>query len=154
MTVSASDGQNSGSTSFAWDVAPLTLPDRTDVEGATVSFQTPEPYPDNSPSYTAVNLPNGVSIDPATGVISGAIADGDSAAGPYTVTVTTTYAGGDYSTSQTFNWTIQPVVNGVPTLAAVGDQSSVAGTQVSLQLSASESDEDFLSYSARTCRTA
>ncbi len=62
--------------------------------------------------------------------------------------MTTTYAGGDYSTSQTFNWTIQPVVNGVPTLAAVGDQSSVAGTQVSLQLSASESDEDFLSYSA------
>ena len=147
VTVTATDGQNSGSTSFAWDVAAPSLPDRTDVEGATVSFRTPEPYPNNSPSHSATNLPNGVSINPSTGLISGGIADGDSAAGPYAVTVTTTY-GNQMGASQTFNWTIQPAGNGVPTLAAIPDQTTVAGTQANLQLSASDSDEDALTYSA------
>ena len=105
-----------------------TRPDRTDVEGASVSFQTPEPYPNDSPLYTATDLPNGVSIDPSTGLIGGGIADADSAAGLYLVTVTTTY-GDQTSTSQTFNWTIQPAVNGVPTLDPVADQTSVAGTR-------------------------
>ena len=147
VTVTATDGPNSGSTSFAWNVYPLTLSDRTDVEGATVSFQTPEPYPNNSPTYAATGLPNGVSINAGTGLISGGIADGDAADGPYAVTVTTTY-GGQYSTSQSFNWTIHPAANGAPTLAAPANQTTVARTQASLNLSVSDTDEDALTYSA------
>ena len=88
-----------------------------------------------------------MSINAGTGLISGGIADGDAADGPYAVTVTTTY-GRQYSTSQSFNWTIHPAANGAPTLAAPANQTTVAGTQVSLNLSAGDNDEDVLTYSA------
>ncbi len=142
VTVTATDGLHSGSTTFNWDVAPPTLPDRTDLEGATVSIQAPVDYAGATPTFAATGLPSGVAIDPNSGLISGAIAVGDAAAGPYDVTVTTTYSPQDVNT-QEFTWTIHPVENVAPTLTAPGDQTTIAGTQASLALSASDStDED------------
>ena len=47
--------------------------------------------PDGQPlTFAASGLPDGLSIDPATGVISGTVANDASADGPYTVTVTAT----------------------------------------------------------------
>ena len=148
VTVTATDGLHSGSATFNWDVAPPTLPDRTDLEGATVSIQAPVDYAGATPTFAATGLPSGVAIDPNSGLISGAIAVGDAAAGPYDVTVTTTYSPQDVNT-QEFTWTIHPVENVAPTLTAPGDQTTIAGTQASLALSASDStDEDALTFSA------
>ena len=58
----------------------------------------------SAPTYAALGLPDGLAIDPSTGLISGTIQAGDAADGPYVVTVTFTDADG--SASQTFLWTV------------------------------------------------
>jgi VCBS repeat-containing protein len=68
-------------------------------------------------SYTATELPQGLTIDPSTGVISGTIdnsASQEGAGGVYSVTVTA--SDGDESTDQTFTWTVNN-----PDPAAVDD---------------------------------
>ena len=63
------------------------LPDRSDAEGAVVNLSAGATDPDNDTlTYSATGLPDGVSIDPATGLICGTIASG--AAGSYPVEVT------------------------------------------------------------------
>jgi Putative Ig domain len=145
--MTAADGLHSGSTTFNWDVAPPTLTDRTDVEGATVSLQAPVDYANVSPTFAATGLPSGVSINAATGLISGTIGEGDGIAGPYAVSVTTTYSPQD-ATTQDFTWTVKPIDNLTPTLDAPAAHTTTAGTQVSIALSAGDSDRDALTYSA------
>ena len=70
--------------------------------------------------FSAIGLPPGLSINPATGVISGTIDPGASQSGPYTVIVTGTDEGGA-TVSQTFTWTVN---NPKPT--AVNDAQTVA----------------------------
>jgi len=146
VTVTATDGVNSNNTSFNWYVAVPVLTDLSNVEGDAVSFQAPAPT-DASPTYSAVNLPNGISINSSTGQISGTLAVGDAANGPYAVTVTTTYGDGT-SSSQSFNWTVTAVDTTAPVLTNPGSQTSIAGTQVSVDLSAPNSDGDSLTYDA------
>ena len=64
-------------------------------------------------SYAATGLPPGLSIDPATGRISGTLTAGASGQGPYRVTVTATDPSGA-SLSSGFAWTI---VNPAPVAA-------------------------------------
>ena len=80
-------------------------------------------------TYTATGLPPGLSINPATGLISGI----PTAAGSFAVTVTaqdTTGASG----SATFEADVYAV-----TVTSPGDQVTTAGTAVSLQIQASTS---------------
>ena len=70
--------------------------------------------------FSAIGLPAGLSINPATGVISGAIDPSASQSGPYTVIVTGTDEGGA-TVSQTFTWTVN---NPKPT--AVNDAQTIA----------------------------
>jgi len=68
-------------------------------------------------SYSATELPQGLTIDPDTGVISGTIdnsASQEGSGGVYSVTVTA--SDGDESTDQTFTWTVNN-----PDPAAVDD---------------------------------
>jgi hypothetical protein len=146
VTVTATDGVNSNNTSFNWYVAVPVLTDRTDVEGTPVLFQAPAPT-DTSPSYGATNLPNGISINSGTGQISGTLATGDAANGPYPVVVTTTYGDGS-SSSQGFNWTVIAVVTTPPALTNPGPQTSIAGTAVNVDLSTTAPNGDPLTYSA------
>jgi len=142
VTVTATDGVNSNNTSFNWYVAVPVLTDRTDVEGTPVLFQAPAPT-GASPAYGATNLPGGIGIDSGTGRISGTLTVGDAANGPYAVTVTTTYGDGTTS-SQGFNWTVKAVDTTAPILSGPGPQTSTAGTQVNVDLSATDSDGDSL----------
>jgi hypothetical protein len=75
---------------------------QTSVEGATASLALMGNDPDGDALiYSAVGLPAGLSINPATGLISGKISVGTG-----TYPVTTTVADGSLSASQFFTWTV------------------------------------------------
>jgi hypothetical protein len=93
-------------------------------------------------TYSASGLPAGLSLAPSTGLISGS----PSAAGTYNVTATA--SDGVLSASQSFTWTIDPVVNQPPTLADPGDRTSLIGLTILLQLLGSDPNGDALTYSA------
>ena len=83
--------------------------DQNNVEGDDVSLQIEATDPDagDTLSYKASGLPDGLSIDPATGLISGTVASGAASDTPYNVTVTATDDGTPAeSATATFNWTV------------------------------------------------
>ena len=63
-------------------------------------------------TYSETGLPSGLSINSSTGAITGTVATGDAANGPYTVDVTVT--DGTYSTDVEFGWTIMHGSNTSP----------------------------------------
>ena len=145
VTATASDGTDSASTSFTWDVAHLAVVnpgDQTNAEGDAVSLQIGvSDNADDTLTYGASGLPNGLSIDPTSGVISGTVAALDANGSPYSVTVTASDGGA--SDSQTFDWTIAHVV-----IADPGPQIDAPGDTVSLPIQASDPDGDALTFGA------
>jgi hypothetical protein len=134
VTVTASDGTHSASQTFNWTVARLSVPNPgnlSNLEGTTVSLQITATDSGGTPSYSATNLPTGLSINSSTGLISGTIGTAAHGSSPYTVTVTAT--DGTNSASQTFMWTVTPRV----ALVNPGAISNAAGDAVSLQIQAS-----------------
>jgi len=93
----------------------------------------------NSLTFSAQNLPIGLSIDATSGIISGTIR----AAGIFTVSILVT-DGNDSSDSSSFVWQ----VNTPPTLSTPSAQNNLIGNAVSLAISASDADNDPLTYSA------
>ncbi len=114
VTVTVGDGTDSASASFAWYVDPrvtlYAIDNQTSVPGDVVSL-TASGYSAaaGTPTltYSATGLPAGLSIDSATGVISGTITAAVSAT-PYSITVTVD--DGTASASQSFDWLLVPVV--------------------------------------------
>ncbi len=91
--------------------------------------------------HDATGLPDGLSIDPVSGVIAGT----PTVQGEFDVTVAVDDGqGGDVSTS--FTWTI--VGNDPPEVEAVADQSSDEGEEISLQVSATDPDGDEVAFAA------
>ena len=86
-TVTATAGSDSASQSFTWTVGHLTLaalPDRTDVEGTSVSVPvSASDAAGDAMSYSTSGLPPGISIDTATGLLSGVLDVAASVVGPY-----------------------------------------------------------------------
>jgi hypothetical protein len=82
--------------------------DQTGKEGDAVNLQVRATDPENGTlTYAATGLPSGLSINPSTGLISGAIATGAAKAEPYAVTVTATDDGSPAkSGSASFSWTV------------------------------------------------
>jgi len=95
---------------------------------------------DGSLTFSADNLPTGLSIDPATGLITGDI-DGNGSTGTpsgiYPVTVTVTDDNGA-TVSSTFNWT---VTNPAP-IAADDAFSTLEDTPISSSVVSNDSDPD------------
>ena len=151
VTATASDGTLSNSKTFTWTVtnvnrAPtLTAsPDQTSAENTTVSLQLVASDPDgDAVTYSATGLPPTLTVNAATGLISGTLSY--TSAGTYSVTATA--SDGSLASSPTFTWTVTNV-NRAPTLTASPDQTSAENTAVSLQLVASDPDGDALTYSA------
>src|SRR6185437_14871345 len=85
----------------------------------------------NGVSYSATGLPQGLTIDSGSGLISGVLSNMSAAGSPYTVTVTAADGGNIGST--TFTWS---VTNQNVTVANPGTQSNTGGNIVSLQVSA------------------
>jgi hypothetical protein len=145
VTVAASDSSHTSSATFTWTVTQVAVSnpgDQTNQEGDTVSLTVSASGINGPLTYTASGLPDGLSIDSSTGVISGTIAAGAAANGPFTATVAAT--NGTDSSSQQFSWTVNPVVS----FSSVSDQTNAEGDTVSLSASATDSLGGTLTYSA------
>jgi hypothetical protein len=141
---------------FTWSVADTnrapTISDpgsQVDGEGDTVTLALSGSDPDGDGlTWSATGLPPGLSIDPATGSITGTV--GFSAAGgsPYAVTVTLADGGmPSLQEDATFTWTVADT-NRSPTITGLGNQTSAEGDVISLAPSASDPDGDGLTWSA------
>ncbi len=143
VTVEASAPGAVAAQSFTWNVSSpisLTLPaNQTSAEGASVSLTLSASDSLGTPVYSALGLPPGLQIDPSSGAISGTVALGAAASGPYSVTVLA--EDGTYSTSQSFTWTVTTPI----TLALPADQTNNEGDTVTLSLSATDSGTVFYS---------
>ncbi|MFK7803248.1 MAG: putative Ig domain-containing protein [Anaerolineae bacterium] len=115
--------------------------DQMNNEGdiATVLVVSAEDADEDTITYSATNLPPGVSINPASGVISGTLTEG----GTFVVTVMAEDGNGG-SDSATFTWN----VNSKPEVTNPGDQSTVVNGVVDLTVAATDADGDTLEFSA------
>ena len=127
----------------------LTNPgNQTSGVGKAITLQLVGADPYGEPvSYKATGLPAGLSLTPSTGLITGAPVS----AGTNTVTATVT--DGVLSNSQTFTWSIAapttpPIVNLPPVLTNPGNQTSVVGKAITLQLVGSDPEKQPISYLA------
>ena len=152
VTVSVSDGTASADQTFTWTVTnvnqPPTLtdvPDRTDPENTVVAIPLAGADLDagTTLTYSAAPLPAGVTINPATGAITGTLSY--TSAGTHAVTVTV--SDGTLTASQSVTWTVTDV-NRAPLLTVAANQTSAENTTVALPLVASDPDGDALTFSA------
>jgi len=154
VTATDPDG-DSISTDFVWEVENVppivTQPigPQSGVDGQPVTIPTADSFDDPDGdilTFTATGLPEGLSIDPASGVITGALPSDSSVDGPYTVTVTVTDEQGD-SVSETFELAVTnpaPIVNVLPPATInVGEPYTVDIGAVT-----SDSDGDVLTFTA------
>jgi hypothetical protein len=121
--------------------------DRTDAEGASIDLGMVASDPDgNGLSWSASGLPAGLSIDSASGVVSGSVSF--AAAGVHAVTVRATdddaapLFGG-----VTFDWTVTNT-NRAPVVINPGPQTTNEGSIVSVGISASDPDGNDIGFVA------
>lgn len=128
VTVTDAAGQ-SDIASFHWRVyaLPTVSAPATTASGAgqTTSIALPNTCDHGPCTFSATGVPGGLSVDEATGAITGSA----TAAGASVMTVVITDGGGQHA-SVTFTWTVEPTL-----VFAVPDQYSQTGTNVNVPLS-------------------
>ncbi len=151
VELQAGDAFTSATTTFDWTVAntnrpPILaeIPLTAHTENDTVSIELEATDLDgDATSFAAIGLPPGLTIDPATGTISGSL-DFDSA-GTYTVSLSVT--DGELVDSETVTWIVFDQ-NRPPIISAPSNTGSTAGDAVSVRPFASDPDGDSLTFSA------
>ena len=115
---SDTDTTDTESTAFVWTVDKLPVPivltplsDQNNFEGDPVSLQVNATGGDGTLVFSATGLPTGLSIDPASGLISGTIATGAEANSPYAVQVEVDDSDGDPTdiVNTSFTWTVDTI---------------------------------------------
>jgi VCBS repeat-containing protein len=131
-----------------------TIADRTDAEGAVVSQATAANFAEvdvgDTLAYSATGLPAGLSIDTATGLISGTLSFAAAAGSPFSVEVTATDDASATAT-QSFAWTVTDVNQAPSAVGTIADRTDAEGVAVVQATAANFSDADIgdtLAYSA------
>ena len=145
VAATVSESSVSAGETFLWQVIEAGLrpiADQTNTEGDAISLALQGASGSGGTlNYSASDLPDGLSLNATTGVVTGTLIPGAAADGPYAVTVTVD--DGVNSGSQTFNWTVNPYVS----LTSLADQSNIEGNSVSLAVLATDAGSVALSYS-------
>ena len=114
VRVTVSDGSNNTGPVNAAPVTVVNTPptfsqnlaNRTSVEGNAISLSATATDADNDTrNYGATGLPAGLSINTATGLISGTVAAGAATGSPYAVSITVN-DGAPPNVVDTFTWTV------------------------------------------------
>lgn len=150
VTARVSDGPLSATRTFTWTVnAPNQAPtldrpnSQTSVRNTSVSLTLVGRDPEGAAlTYSASNLPPGLSIAAATGIISGT----PTTVGTYSVVARV--SDGSLSASRSFTWRITAPPNQAPVMQQPANQSTVRGNAASLAIVATDSDSASLTYSA------
>jgi hypothetical protein len=145
------DGTLMASRTVTWTVVNVNgppvvalIPNQFNAENDNVSIFPSGSDPDNDIiSWSAAGLPQGVSINPSTGVISGRLSF--ATAGEHTVTVYVTAVGGTGSCN--FTWEITDT-DQPPVVPAIPNQTSGQFSIVSLSIPGSDPDGDSVTFSA------
>ena len=151
VTVTLTDDFATATSSFIWtvtdtNVAPvLTNPDnQTSAEGTSVLAGVIANSVDGDAlTFSASGLPPGLTINPATGVVTGPLGYASAGVHPVIVTVTD----GVNPRTAAFAWTVINV-NRPPVVTNPGNKTSAAGASITVPVTASDLDLDALSYSA------
>ena len=126
---------------FEWDIqqAPQIIPGQeippqTNEEGELINVPTGAKFTDEDPlTFSATGLPAGISIDPATGLISGTVAAGEAANSPFNVVVTATDDDGQ-SVDCPFGWTVSEQSSDLSISKSVNDPTPNVGDTVTFTL--------------------
>ena len=146
VTATVSDGSLSASRSFTWTIRPanvapvLTNPgNRTSNVNQATSLQlVATDTAGQTLTFSATGLPAGLTLTPSTGLIAGT----PTTAGTFSVTASV--SDGSLSASQSFTWT----VNAAPVLTNPGNQATDVNSSTALQLQASDTAGQTLTFSA------
>jgi len=114
---------------------------QTVVEGESVRLQVVAADPNDDPiAYSATGLPPGLTIDPATGVITGTLPPGSASTVAYASTLKASDA--TLTGSRNANWTVLAIgsFNTAPSITGPGDQLGAEGDVVNLPIVASDPD--------------
>jgi hypothetical protein len=147
VTVTAADSSHSTSQHFLWNVyqVGVTNPgDQSNTEGNVISLSVAAHGIGGTLTYSEGGLPAGLTLNTSTGLISGTLAAGTADMSPYPVTVAV--SNGSASSNQSFTWNVSPRV----VLTPPSSQGSVEGHSASLQVTASDTANATLTYSAYT----
>ena len=116
------------------DVMALAVVDAADADGDTLT-------------YDATGLPDGLAIDPTSGLVSGTITQTAAADAPYAVEVTVDDGRGGIVSADPFSWDVAED-NVTPVLDGIGNLLSSQGVELSFAFTASDGDGDMLTFSA------
>ena len=150
VTVTLRYGDDEVSVAFQWTIKAKNRPpvvkspgNQKNRRNQVVSLQIEASDPEGDPlTFHAHDLPEGLSINPTTGLITGTIECKE--AGPHHVEIRV--SDGEDRTTIRFEWMI--LENGRPTVTPPGTQINRVGDTVSLQIVAIDPDGDELEFSA------
>src|SRR5438874_5003503 len=141
VTISATNAGGTGSATLTLTINPATpviQPPFTATGQVGVAFSYQITATNNPTSFNATGLPAGLTVNTATGLISGTPAAGTDTASPYSVTISATNAGG--TGSATLTLTIKPAP---PVITSSLTATGTVGVAFSYQITATNNPTSY-----------
>ena len=129
---------------------------QTNVEGDTITPKNMGAADNDSGdtlTYSALNLPNGLTINSSTGAISGTISGSASNESPYYVAIAVSDGNPCGSTRHIFYWTVNELNYSPVIQTSVEDRTDNEGDYVQIDIDANDPNDTNLTYSATNLPT-